>query len=295
MAIINDFDYAKPKTLNEAFRLFSDFKNPLILAGGTDVVEMIKEGTISPDIVVDIKGLFELRDIFFDGKKLFIGSTVTFSEIIESEIIKEYVPVFIEMAKTVASVGIRNRATIVGNICSAVPCMDSGPLLLAYDSNVIVISKDGERKIPITDWFIGPRKTALMKNEIVKGVEIDLPVEKHSGCWLKLGRYQGEDLAQVNLVVLAFADKSFRISYGAVAPVPVRASEIEKLLDKADINSDIIYKAMELVETEISPISDIRASKEYRMLMSKVMLKRALEASILRLENKGPEYGTSLI
>ena len=295
MAVEHQFDYVRAKNLDEVFGVFLRYQNPVILAGGTDLVEFLKTGVVQPDVVIDIKGLSFLKDIRLGNNILWIGAGVTFSELIESEIIKEHFPVIAEMSRTVASVGIRNRATLVGNICSAVPCMDSGPVLSTYKANVITAGQTGERKIPIDQWFIGSRKTALNKNEIVTGVSIPLPDKKHAGCFVKLGRYSGEDLAQVNLAILAFEDYSFRIAFGAVAPVPVRAMRVEKILNRQKLVPELIAKAHQLVEEEISPITDIRATKEYRMHMAKVMLERGLYAAVERLNGAGPEYGKSII
>jgi len=295
MAIENTFDYVRAKNLDDVFGVLARYKNPVILAGGTDVVEFLKAGKLQPDVVVDIKGLDFLKDIRLGNNILWIGAGVTFSELIDSEIINEHVPVISEMSRKVASMGIRNRATMVGNICSAVPCTDSGPILTVYKANVVTAGQLGERKIPIEQWFVAPRKTALLKNEIVKGISIQLPEKKHAGCFVKLMRYEGEDLAQVNLAIIAFEDYSFRISFGAVAPVPVRAMRIERLLTRQKLTPEIIEKAKQLVEDDIAPITDVRATKEYRMHMAKVMLERGLNATISRLYGNGPEYGTNVI
>ena len=295
MPIIHKFDYLKPKSLGKALTILAQSKNVAILAGGTDLVDMIKENVVQPEVVVDIKGLDALNQIKFESNSLFIGACVTFSDLIESKIIKEKYPVIFEIAKTVASVGIRNRATVIGNICSAVPCMDSGPLLMAYDTTVQVVGQKGERNISVTEWFVAPRKTALQKGELVTGVSLPYPKVKHAGCWVKLGRYTGEDLAQVNLLILAMANGTFRVSFGAVAPVPVRAKKVEKLLNGQTITPSLIEKAKQLIEEEIKPITDVRATKEYRMHMAKVMFERGLNAAIKRLNGSGPEYGISVI
>ncbi len=295
MAIIHHFDYAKPKSLSETLTILAQSKNTTILSGGTDLIDMLKENVIQPEIVVDIKGIDGLNKIAFENNSLQIGAGVTFADLIESEIIQNKFPVIVELAKTVASVGIRNRATVVGNICSAVPCMDSGPLLCAYDAGINIASSKGNRAISAEQFFIGNRKTALVKGEIVTSISLPYPKVKHAGCWVKLGRYTGEDLAQVNLLILAFSDRTFRISFGAVAPVPVRTKKIEQLLNGQSITSSLIEKAKQLIEEEIKPITDIRASKEYRMHMAKVMFERGLNAAISRLNNCGPNYGTSVI
>ncbi len=125
MPIVHDFEYFKPATLSEALKLLSKQRNAAILAGGTDIINEIKEGAAKPSALIDIKGLSSLKKIEVKNGKLTLGSLVTFSDIIESAVIKKRLPLFIEVARTVGSVGIRNRATMVGNICSAVPCMDS--------------------------------------------------------------------------------------------------------------------------------------------------------------------------
>lgn len=295
MPIIAQFDYAKPKDLREALALLAKNANIALLAGGTDLVDMLKTNVIQPDLVVDLKGLEPLSRITFGNNALHIGAGVTFSDLIASPLVEKHFPVIVEIAKTVASVGIRNRATVVGNICSSVPCMDSGPLLTAYDAFVHASGTGGERKIPAKEFFIAPRKTALKQGEIVTGVSFPLPKEKHAGCWVKLGRYMGEDLAQVSVLILALDDGSFRISYGAVAPVPVRANKIEQLLNGQKLSPGLLAKAKELVGQEIAPITDIRASKEYRMHMARVMLERGLKAAVSRLNGSGPPYGISVI
>src|ERR1017187_6949502 len=225
----NQVDYARPKLLNEALDIISKSLNPFIIAGGTDLIDMIKEGTVQPEMIVDLKGIEQFKQITFQHDSLFIGAGVTFSELIESKIIKEHFPVIAEMSRTVASLGIRNRATMVGNICSAVPCMDSGPLLAAYDALIITAGPNGERKIPAENWFIASRKTAIQKGEIVTGVSISSP-GKHGSCFVKLGRYEGQDLAQVNLIILALKDGTFRVSFGSVDRKSTRATKIEHLI-----------------------------------------------------------------
>jgi CO/xanthine dehydrogenase FAD-binding subunit len=293
--IIHQFDYVKPKSLSETLTILSQSKNYAILAGGTDLVDMLKENVVRPEIVIDIKGLDALNKISFNDGALHIGAGVTFSNLIASDIVRDKFPVIVELAKTVASVGIRNRATVVGNICSSVPCMDSGPLLMAYDATVNVAGQKSERNISASEWFIAPRKTALQKGEFVTGVSLPYPKEKYAGCWVKLGRYSGEDLAQVSVLILALSEGSFRISFGAVAPVPVRAKKIEKLLSEQTITPSLVEKAKQLIEEEIKPITDVRATKEYRMHMAKVMFERGFDLSIKRLNGTGPDYGTNVI
>jgi carbon-monoxide dehydrogenase medium subunit len=255
----------------------------------------LKDQIVSPKAVIDIKGITSLKGITFKGKRLKIGALVTFSDLIKSEIIRVHFPLMVEMARTVASVAIRNRATVVGNICSAVPCMDSAPVLSVYDAEINLTGPEGERKVPISQWFKGNRKTSIKKSEVVTSITITQPAKTHAGCFVKLGRYAGEDLAQANLAVLVFSNHQYRVAFGSVAPVPIRAKRIEKVLNGNPLEKNLITSAQELILQEISPITDIRASKEYRMHMCKVMFERAIKAAAERLEGVGPGYGTALI
>ncbi len=279
----------------EAVELLAGRGDALVLAGGTDVVCFLKDGVLAPDVVVDIKGIGGLNGISYNGDELKIGALVTFSDILHSPIVYKEFPVFHEMAGTVASVAIRNRATLVGNMCSAVPCLDSGPMSVLFDAVVHVTGPVGQRKIPITQWFKGPRETDLKKGELVTYVAFPKPASIHGGCFVKLGRYKGEDLAQASVAVMVLPDHGYRVSFGSVAPVPVRAPKIEALLEGKPLEDGLVEKALELVSEEIAPITDIRASKEYRLHMCRVMLERALKAAAQRLEGGGPKYGTQLI
>jgi len=294
--ISHEFEYYKPKDFSELTELLLQYKTKAkILSGGTDLVVRIKDGFEFPEIVVDIKSIPELKELKFDGKNLFIGATVTFNELIESDIVKENFPLLWEAAKNVASTGIRNRATLAGNICSAVPSLDSGPALLVYEAEVILKSKEGERKVNINEFFLGPRKTVLKEDEFVYGVNVPLPQKKNGGSYVKLGRYNGEDLAQVGIGILVLEGNEYRIAHCAVGPVSARAKKIEQLLNGKPLNDSLIEEAKKLIEEEISPITDIRATKEYRIHMAKVMLERGLKAAVNRMNGKGPDYGEKLI
>jgi carbon-monoxide dehydrogenase medium subunit len=296
MAIAHQFEYVKPPTLREAVRLLARHgTRARALAGGTDLVGLISDGMVTPETVVDIKGIPGLGRIEFKNGSLSIGALVTFSDLRDSPIIASKFPLIREMTGWVASVGIRNRATMVGNLCSAVPCCDSGAVLLVYDAAVLVAGPAGKRKVPLRNWFLGPRKTILKRGEIATGVAVALPKQKHGACFVKLRRYEGEDLAQASVTVLALAGNRYRISFGSVAPRPIAAERIEAMLEGQALSEDLIQKAVRLVPAEIAPITDIRATKEYRLLMVGVMLERGLRAAVARLAGAGPDYGTSLI
>ncbi|HNX00593.1 MAG TPA: xanthine dehydrogenase family protein subunit M [Candidatus Cloacimonadota bacterium] len=287
MAVVHEFQYYRPEKLDEVLVLLARQKEKArILAGGTDLAVYIKEGLDHPQVVIDVKHVSELKKIEYDNNSLFIGALATFSDILANEHIKMNYLMLWESAQSVASMGIRNRATLVGNICSAVPSLDSAPALLCYDAIVHTHSLEGTRSIPIREWFVSPRKTAKAEDEIVMGVTIPKIAAKHAGCYLKLGRYRGEDLAQAGLGVLLTEEKHYRIAYCAVGPIPKRVEEIENLLNGKTLNEAIVKEAKGLVPQLISPITDIRSSKEYRTHMCQVMLERGLQAATDRLQGK---------
>lgn len=296
MALAHQFEYLKPRSLQETVEILSQAGHRAqILAGGTDLIPWIGEELLSPEVLVDIKEIEELAGIAVEDRHIRIGARVTFSELIDSDLMCEKFPLVLEMARAVASPGIRNRATLAGNICSAVPSCDGGPVLLVHRAGVLVRSASGERKLPIEDWFLGPRKTALQAGELVTGVLLPIPEEKAEGCYVKLGRYRGEDLAQASTAVLNLPDDRWRIAFGAVAPTPVRAPGIESLLFGRKLTDELIAQVLKLVPGEIAPITDIRATRRYRLHMVQVMLERGLRATQSRRESGSPPYGMKLI
>jgi len=296
MAIAHEFEYVKPGTLREAVGTLARYGTKArVLAGGTDLITMIAEHLVAPEAVVDIKGIPGLDRIEFKNGVLSIGALVTFSELRDSPAVAKKFPVIREMTGWLASVGVRNRATMVGNLCSAVPCCDSGPILQVYDASMLITGPSGKRKVPLAEWFVGPRMTVLKRGEIATGVAVPLPKKKHGACFVKLRRYEGEDLAQASVTVLALAGNSYRISFGSVAPRPIRGEKVEALLEGHALSEDLLQKAIRVAREEIAPITDIRATKEYRTLMVGVMLERGLRAAVARLAGTGPAYGTSLI
>lgn len=284
MVISHEFEYIKPATLDEVASSLSRYKDKArILAGGTDLNVQLKEDRETPDVLIDIKGIPGLNMIELEKGELRIGAGVTFSDLIASPVVKGFFHMLWEASTTVASVGTRNRATLAGNICSAVPSLDSGPALLCYDAKIIARNKKGERAVSIHDWFTGPKKTALKSDEFVTHIIIPVLAMKNGTSYMKLGRYSGEDLAQAGVGVVVTADLNYRVAYCAVGPVPKRSSRIEALLKGKNPDKNLIQEAQKIAVSEIAPITDIRATKEYRAHMISVMLERGLRTASERI------------
>ncbi|MFH1018636.1 MAG: xanthine dehydrogenase family protein subunit M [Pseudomonadota bacterium] len=296
MPLIRDFEYHRPATLPEALALLARFgEKAAPLAGGTDLILGMKDEVKTPDAVIDLKRIAELSRLEVAGERLSIGALVTFNELIESREVKEKFPLVWESSRTVGSCGLRNRATMIGNICSAVPCLDSAGPLLVYDAEVVTVSTKGERRTPIEKWFVDYKRTARKADELVKSVECSAPKKGHGGAYVKLGRYAGEDLGQVNVTILKTAEKVWKVAFGAVAAVPLRATKVEALLAGKDLDGELLAGAKRLIEQEIRPITDVRATKEYRLHMARIMFERGAKAAEARLKGTAPAYGESLL
>lgn len=292
--IAKEFSYERPATLAEATRILASHPGSArVLAGGTDLVAWLRDDAVAPDLLVDIKAIPDLHGLRLEDDTLHIGSLVTFSDLIHSDVVAARAPLLAEMAETVASTGIRNRATLVGNICSAVPSCDAAPVLLGYDTRVHLVGPKGTRTVDINDWFVGLRKTARTDDEIVSHLTIEVPT--HGGVYVKLMRYAGEDLAQAAVGIVVYPGDEYRVAFGAVAPTPFRSAPIEEALRGKPLSDGLIAEVVAMVEDEISPITDIRATAAYRTRMTEVMLKRGLPAARDRLTGEGPAYGTRLI
>ena len=294
MVIAHEFDYRRPASLEEAIGILAEYPGSAwLLAGGTDLVAWLRDDAVAPDILVDIKDVPGLNGLSVENDVIRIGALVTFTELIESDLVREHAPLLVEMAETVASTGIRNRATMVGNICSAVPSCDTGPVLLVYDTTVYLAGPGGERSVDINDWFIGLRETALAEDEVV--TRVDIRIRQHGGVYVKLMRYAGEDLAQAAVGVVVYPDNEYKVAFGAVAPAPFRSTRIEDALRGKPLDESLVADVVAMVDDEISPIADMRASAEYRTRMTEVMLERGLWEAAERFAGTGTDYGVRLI
>jgi carbon-monoxide dehydrogenase medium subunit len=275
--ILKEFEYLKPDSIKETISILSQFEEKAqILNGGTDLIVEMRDKIIQPEYLVDIKVIPQLNRITYNKQDgLNIGATVTLNEISNSKVVQTHYPILVEACKTVGSYQVRNRATLVGNICNASPAADTAPPLLVLEAKVNIIGPTGEKIVPINQFFTGVKKNILKKGEIVTSITIPPIKDKWTGVYLKQGRKKEVDLATVGVAVLCIRDE-VRIALGAVAPVPVRAFKTEELLKGKTIDESLLEKAGKSALTEVSPISDIRSSKEYREEIIKVLVKRAI-------------------
>lgn len=274
----------QPTSLKEASALVKE-KGPggRFLAGGTDLVIAIKEKGLSPKYVVDLKRIPSLSGIREepDGA-IAIGALTTLREVETSALLKRRYPFLAQSAAEVGSIQIRNRATIGGNMANATPSADLAPSLLVLEARAKISGLNGERSLPLEEFFRGPGQTVMEPEEILTAISIPSADARLSGDYIKFSPREMMDLAYVGVAVAVVLDQSqkrceqARIALGAVSPTPMRAKKAEALLLNQPLTDELAERAAEEAAKESKPISDVRSSADYRREMVRVNTKRAL-------------------
>jgi carbon-monoxide dehydrogenase medium subunit len=276
------FDVLRPNDLFQAFNcLEKDPEGTAIKSGGTDLLIWIKKGLISPRTVIDLTSIESLYSIEEEPKGLLVGTNVPLNRVISCESVKRYFPALKDACQAHSDATIRNKATLVGNVCSAVPSGDTLPPLLCYNAEVIIQSSCSKRALPLSQFLLGPRRKNCLKTELVTHVRIPFPPKGHNkGIYRRATRRNALDLAQASVACVRFSPNTgteYRIAFGALSPVPVRVSEAEKLLNvKHDIDRRIIESVIQYCLERLNPISDVRGSKAYRLSITSELIREVL-------------------
>ncbi|RJX36540.1 MAG: xanthine dehydrogenase family protein subunit M [Desulfarculus sp.] len=277
------FDYHESSTLDEAARLALGMAGEVrYLAGGTDLLVLMKYGVLQPAAVINLKKIPGLDTLAFneqDGLK--VGALVTWSRLLESKEVARYYPVLRQAAITMASGQIRNLATLAGNLCHASPAANGPIPLLLYQAVCHVHGPNGSRKIPVEAFFVGVQKNALGRGEILTHISIP-PAEPGSrGTYYKFTHRRAMDLAIVGVGALVKVEdgvfRRTRLAMGAVGPVPVRDRKVESWLQGRPVNWGVIEEAAHMASRGCTPISDLRASQQYRRWLVEELTGRALK------------------
>jgi len=280
------FAYQRPKTLAEAARLLEE-EGPeaRVLAGGTDLVVGLRDDSIQPAVVIDLKWIedFPHESIVLDGGVLRFSALATMAEIERDERALASLPALAEAARVVGSVQIRNRATLAGNICNGSPAADTAPPLLIHGATVVATGTAGERRIPVDDFIIGPRQIDLQRGELVSAIEVPVPEPGFGAAYTRLVRRRGTDLASVTLAASVDASGTAQLAYGSVGPRAFLVSDDSGVLGDPEAAPEARAAVLEelLAQATPSPRS-IRASPDYRLAMLRVLAMRALGTAIER-------------
>lgn len=283
---MKEFEFYEPKRVEEACGLLAKYRNRArILAGGTDLLVELKRGWHKPAALINLKKIKGLDKIRFNKKEgLRIGALVTWAQLLDSKPVARHYPLLRMAAEHLGSMQIRNAATLAGNITQASPAAN-GPLpLLVYDARCVIQGTNGGRTIPVEKLFKGVRKNALRKDEILTEICVPVPPAGVKGTYYKFALRRAMDLAVVGLGVLVKTREGtfdeVRIALGSVAPKPIRARNAEKILKGNKIEDALIRKAGETAAAQCSPITDLRASKEYRIELVKELIYKGIKESL---------------
>lgn len=283
-----DFDVVSPETLEEALDVLAENGDEArVIAGGQSLLNILKQGLMAPEVLVDVRGLSELGTMVA-GEKLTMGACVTHRQIELDASLDDGFRMLREMERHLASVQIRNWGTIGGNLCIADPTGDPAPALLALDAEVTLQSKGASRTLALQDFFVDYYETALEESEILTRVDVKRPPARAVTAFEKFRNVEGDAPIVVAAALLALSPdggrvETARIGLGGVAPVPMRAVKAEAVLAGEAPTAEAIEEAARTAPEETSPIPDLTASEDYKRTLVRVLvlrtLRRALEAA----------------
>ncbi|MCL5265715.1 MAG: xanthine dehydrogenase family protein subunit M [Chloroflexi bacterium] len=278
------FDYLEPTTLSEASLLLAEYgKDARALAGGTDLLVRMKRQALAPRYLINLKRIPGLASIEANDSTLRIGALATIRAVHTSPAVRQQWAVIGEAAQKMASVQVRNLATIGGNLCNAAPSADMAPALIGLGAQARIVSSSGERIISLEEFFVGPGATALGQGELLAELIVPAPPSNTGAIYVKHAIRKAMDIAMVGVAIVLTLDSSgkrlneVRVVLGAVAPTPMRARKTEDVLRGKAVPLDdaVLSEAAEAATAEARPISDVRASEYYRRKLVGVLVKRA--------------------
>ena len=281
-------EFITPASLDDALAIKNEHGTEArIIAGGTDLILRMRDKVLLPSLLIDLRQL-SMDAIEFSDAGLKLGAYVSLSQVIESADIEKNYPTLAAACREFAGPPIRNRGTLGGNIVNASPAADLVPPLIAYDADIVLSSTSGERVLPLMEFFVGPGQSVIEPNEILSEIRLPLMPAHSAATFIKLGQRRSMAISQVNLTTRLSVDdagvvREARIVLGSVAPVPMRAVKAEELLSGKVLSDELLSEAAKMAREEVAPISDVRASRPYRLEMTEVLVRRALRATVSAL------------
>lgn len=283
---MNSFEYIAPKTVREVVAALKAHPDAMLLAGGTDMLVRMKARVWTPEVVVDVNRIAEAGDLKFNRKTgLHIGLGVTMRQIeLFPQAWRNFAAVA-QGASVVGSIQIRNLATVVGNVCNAAPSADAAPGLIVLGAKVQIAGPGGRRSMLVENFMTGPSQTALKPGEFATGIQVPTPGPRTGSAYVRHTPRNAMDIAVVGVgAAVTLAPRTgvcqdAKIVLGAVAPTPMRARAAEKVLRGQNPTDALIAEAAEIAAEEARPISDVRASADFRRELVRVLTRRMVAAA----------------
>ena len=281
------FELALPESLDDCLRLLAQ-RGPetKLLAGGTDLLPQMKNGVVTPKRVIDLSGVARVKILECDAKGLRIGSAVPARRVEQDSRVRDIYTAVAESAALLGSVQVRNLASVGGNICNAAPSADMAPPLVAMEAQAVIAGPKGERRVPLSDFFTGVRKTVVGPDELLVEIFVPAPGPHSGGCYIRHTPRRELDIAVVGVAsqvtIANGVCAKARIALAAVAPTPVRATAAEAVLEGKPLTPELIERAADLAGQAAKPISDQRGSADFRRHLVRVLSRRTLTTALAR-------------
>ncbi len=279
--MVGRFEYARPSSAEEACRLLAEGgRDAAILAGGTDLLVDLRNGSRSPSLLVDVKRIGELQTLKTGGGEIAIGAAVPLNVVVENRELRKVYAGLSAAALSIATYPLRNRATVAGNLCNASPAADMAPILLVLDAKLTVQSPQGTRAVPVAKLFTGVKRTCLAPGDVVVDVRMPPLDGELRTAFQKQQRIRGHDLAVVNAAAAYAPSRGIlRVAIGSCAPTPVL---LEPFDTKSTSPRALVDEVIRAAAAATAPIDDVRASAAYRRAVLPVLLRRLLADVIAR-------------
>ena len=272
-AYVPSYQLISPASLGEALDALARDKGTWKpFAGGTDLMVLLEAGKLPHQNYVNIWNLKELRGIEVRDDFVTLGALTTYTEVQEHPVLRAEFPMLCQAAKETGGIAIQNRGTLGGNIVNASPAADSPPALLAYDAEIVLISKQGERTIPYSRFHIGYKQMDIAPHELLRAIRLPRTDEPLRHYYRKVGTRKAQAISKICFAGVAQAVEKriakVRIALGSVAPIPIRCHRTEQALENKLLTNEAIGDALQTLAVEIAPIDDLRSTKDYRLRVS---------------------------
>lgn len=281
------FEYRTPKNLKEVNATLKEFGGDAkLIAGGTALVIMMKQRLVRPSCLVSLRSVRGLNGIELKNGGIAIGGLATHREVEGSPLIRRRLPMLAETYHHVATLRVRNMATVGGGLAHADPNQDPPPSLIALGATVKATSANGSRIIPLDEFFKDYYETVLNEDEIITEVMVPKPASNTGAAYIKFLPRTADDYATVSAAAVLTLDKTkktiadVRIALGSVGVTPIRATAAEALLRGQPLKSEAFAEAGEKAKEAVDPVSDFRGSAGYKKDMAAVFVRRALEKAL---------------
>jgi carbon-monoxide dehydrogenase medium subunit len=288
---MRDFEYVAPTTLADAISQLAQDGSARPLAGGTDLIDHIRTGRLTPDLVVDVKRIPELNGLDIGREGLRLGAAVPCYRVYESaEVVRDY-SALADACAIIGGIQIQSRASVGGNLCNSGPAADSTPALMALGARCVIAGPQGTRDVPVEQFCTGPGRNVLQRGELLQELRIPRPVARTGSHYRRFIPRNEMDIAVVGVAAAVTLDAAgenidaARIALGAVAPTPLLAAKAGEVLRGRPANAESYRAAAHAAVEIITPIDDMRGTAEFRRHITGVLVERVLEEAVARARN----------